>query len=255
MIGEAKSEIVRLQEDLWMGLLSWPALRCINVVQMRKLQLKAEVDASAIYAVPRNGKAGCGVLVEMPTIIVEHPASPGPQELLMVTCAVIEEPNLNLEPSSGTLMDAESVGRLVKKFMHGWFIRQKGELYAQRSAMTPTEDFPGLVAYRVGGAIQLAEDIWPRLTAASVASPAPFTVELQPAEDADDEVKIYFTTDGSLPGSENPEAKLYEGAITAAGNSVVRWCCWTEGNCLPSAVEEAWVDADGTVRHPTLGTT
>ncbi len=255
------SEMVRIQEDLYYGLRSWWALADVNVVQMRKLTMQAEVDASAIYATPRSlpdgqpgGRSGVGILVEMPTVIVEHPAGPL-QEQLAVTCAVIEEPNLNMNPDSGTRLDAESVGRLIRRFMHGWFLRNQGEFYSQKTAMVPTEDWPGLVAYRIGSAIQLAEDVWPRVTAPAIAQSGADGFMLSPAS-GEEAAAIYYTLDRSYPGSGNPAAVRYAGGtvwVTSGVETRVRWGAELSG-CMNSAVEEAVVDEEGVVHHPMLGT-
>ncbi len=165
------NDFVELQEDLTQGLLAEPGLRFINVVQYRKLRLQSEIDWSTVYTTPRNGRAGCGILVEMPAFEVLHPNVSGPVGNLVLSCVALEEPNLNFGPATGTQMSAEAVSRFILDSSHQWEIGGAGVMSAVREAIRGlwrTEDlrgvmgpgtlrdaiwdaqrFEGLVAYRV----------------------------------------------------------------------------------------------------------
>jgi hypothetical protein len=94
-----EADFVELQEHLYYGLLSESLLSNINVVLYRKLRLGSEINLDAIWQTPRNGKAGCGILVEMPALRVLHPNVSGPPGSLEISCAVLEEPNSNFSPA------------------------------------------------------------------------------------------------------------------------------------------------------------
>ncbi len=238
-LAEQKNAVVQIQEDLTYGLLSWDALDRINVVQERKLRMRAsedaDVDVSSVWTTPRNGRSGCGVLVEMPTIEVAHVAGPGPQLILVVSLLVLEQPDENMSPTKGTLLDAETVARLGLRFLHGWFLASKGEIYPQRQPIQPaSEDWPGLIAYRVACGMFLVDEGWQRLSTPTV-SEAGLLVTLTPPGDHPDAV-VYYTTDDSLPGSGTPGAVVYTEPFAVPSGTVVRFGAYKEGY-LPSAID------------------
>jgi len=240
------NDFVQLQEDLTQGLLCESALQYINVVQYRKLRLQSEIDWSAIYAAPRNGRAGCGIVVEMPTFEVLHPNVSGPVGNLVLSCVVLEEPNLNADPATGTQMSAEAVSKFILDSSHQWEIGGVGVMAAVREAIRGlwrTEDlrgvvapgslrdaiwdaqrFEGLVAYRVKLQMQAA--------GRPVARASQPTAQQQQAEVtlacATEGAEVYYTTDGSFPGPGNPRAAKYRGPFQASG-SVVRYAAYRGG--------------------------
>lgn len=232
------TDLVQLQEDITLGLQSWDALANINIVQDRKLRLQQQTDAALICLALRNGRKGCGVLVEMPTIEVPHQAAPGPQTQLVVTAAVVEDPTINLAAKTGTLLDAETVARFVLMFLHGWLLEGKGELFADQRAIEPTRDFPGKVAYRVACPVKLQDTVMQRLSTPSIAEPTPLTLSLT-SDNPDAE--IYYTTDGSFPGQANPVAVQYADPFAVEAGTLVRWAAFKPG-LLPSAVGSATIN-------------
>jgi Chitobiase/beta-hexosaminidase C-terminal domain len=239
-------DFVQLQEDLAQGLMGESFLRFINVVQYRKLRLQSELDWSAVYALGRNGRAGCGVLVEMPAFEVWHPNVAGPVGNFVLSCVVLEEPNLNFEPGTGTQLSAEAVSEFILESSHQWEIGGVGVVSAQREAIRGlwrTEDlhaavgqgslreaiwdaqrFQGLVAYRVKFQLQAAAMPWTR-----VAPPVLHQQQLDLILTcATGQAAIYFTTDGSYPGPGNPRAVLYAGPFQTAA-ATLRYAAYAAG--------------------------
>ena len=241
-----RTNLESLQEEWAQGLLSEPALARINIVQYRKLRLRSETDWTTVYTTPRQGRVGCGVVVEMPTFEVLHPGVPGPVGNLVLSCVAVEEPNLNLEPTAGTGLSAETVAQFILESSHQWEIGGLGVMSALKEAIRGlwrTEDqrgmvgqsslrdvvweaqrYHGLVAYRVKLQMQAAGVPLPR-----VATPAAQSSEAGVAlscatEDAD----IYYTLDGSFPGPGNSQAVNYQGPV-AAGGATVRYAAYKEG--------------------------
>ena len=217
-------DYVQLQADVAGALLSDPGLSLVNVVQYRKLRALSEVDASAIYAVPRSGKAGAGVLVEMPTLEVPAPNLPGPSGQLVVSCAVIEEPNLNMEASSGTLLAAEEVAQMVLDILHGLVIEGTGSLYADRSAIKPAEEFQGLVAYRVSLRLMSLRPQSDRVATPTITENGLNVTMACGTAGAD----MYYTQDGSFPGPGNSAAVKYTQTFAVTG-AVLRWAAFKAG--------------------------
>lgn len=220
---------VQLQEDVAQALLSCDLLASVNVAQYRKFRLQSEIDWSALWQTVRNGRSGCGVLVEMPTFDVVHPNLPGPEGSFKFSCAVVEEPNLNLEPSGGTLLSAEDVAQIVLETLHQLVIDGTGSFYAFGRAIQWTDDFGGgLVAYRV-----TLEMRCPRTPRAQVAIPtileAAGLVTLTCTTAGAD---VFYTEDGSFPGPSNPGAVKYAAPFDVSGLEApasVRWAGFKEG--------------------------
>jgi hypothetical protein len=209
-----EADFVRLQSDLYEALLSEPLLSTINVVLYRKLRLESVINLDAIYLTPRNGKAGCGILVEMPSLRVLHPGVSGPPGSLEISCAILEEPNLNFAVPAGSFQSAESVSRLVLDSSHLWSDAGIGVMSASREAIQPVEDFgPGLVAYRVRWALQETKTQIPR-AAAPAASVDPDT-QLLTVSCGTAGAQICYTLDHSFPGPGNPLALFYAAPVPA----------------------------------------
>ena len=229
------TDLVRLQEDLAQGLLSEPALACIQIVSYRKLRLRSEIDWSAVYTTPRQGRAGCGVVVEMPSFEVLHPGVPGPVGNLVLSFVVVEEPNLNLEPATGTGLSAETVAQFILDSSHQWEIGGVGVMSAVKEAIRGlwrTEDvrgmvgqsslrevvwdaqrYHGLVAYRVKLQMQAAGVPLPRV-ATPIAQASGAVITLSCATEGAD---IYYTLDAGFPGPGNEGAVKYQGPFAATG--------------------------------------
>jgi hypothetical protein len=240
------SDMVRIQEDFTQGLLSEPALRFINIMQYRKLRLRSEIDWSGVYTTPRQGRAGCGVVVEMPAFEVLHPSVPGPVGNLVLSCVVAEEPNLNMEPETGTCLSAEAVAQFILESSHQWEIGGVGVMCAVREAIrgiARTEDphgtvgerslrdmfwdaqrFRGLVAYRVKLQMQAAGAALPRV-ALPVAQEDGVEVTLSCATDG---AVMYYSMDAGFPGPGNERAVQYEGSFEMSG-SVLRYAAYKPG--------------------------
>ena len=249
------NDFVELQEDLTQGLLAEPGLRFINVVQYRKLRLQSEIEWSSVYTTPRNGRAGCGILVEMPSFEVLHPNVSGPVGNLVLSCVALEEPNLNYGPGTGTQMSAEAVSRFILDSSHQWEIGGAGVMSAVREAIRGlwrTEDlrgvvgqgtlrdaiwdaqrFEGLVAYRVKLQMQAA--------ATPVARVSPPAAQAQPAgvglSCATAGAEIYYTSDGSFRGPGNPRAIKYSAPFQATG-SVLRLAAYKPGMFRSSVLRQ-----------------
>ena len=216
--------LVQMQADAAGALLSDDRLSAVNVVQYRKLRAQSEVDASAIYAVPRNGRAGAGLLVEMPTLVVPKPNLPGPSGQFVVTLVALEEPNMNQEPTLGTMVAAEDIAQIVLEILHGLVIEGVGALYADERPIVPADEFPGLVGYRITLRLATLRPQMERVATPSIAEDAlNVTLACTTAEAA-----IYYTQDGSFPGPGNEAALIYANTFAMSG-TVLRWAGYLDG--------------------------
>jgi hypothetical protein len=218
------NSFVQLQYDLEQMLLSADALTNTNVVAYRKLRLQSEIDWSSIWTNPRNGRAGCGVLVEMPAFEVQSPNVQGPIGDLVLSCAVIEEPNLNYEPTGGTLLSAEQVCQIILDQAHQWAVVGSGVLYADVRAIADAPEFQGLLAYRVRLKLKQSRVQTQRVALPTVSESA-LTVTLACATPG---AAIYYTQDGSFPGPSNPGATQYQAPFQQTGQTL-RYCAFCLG--------------------------
>ena len=231
------SELVELQDDLFGYLSGWAALDSINIVQYRKARVSGEFELSMIHLTPRNGRSGCGILVEMPEILSAQGNAPAPQDVVQISAVAVEDPVTNFG-DTGTQMDAESVARLVRRAFHALLIEGRGELFQAPVGIRPAEEFEG-IAYRVTARLLMVDDDISRVTLPTI-SEAGGVVTL-----ANDPVTptatIYFTTDGSHPGPANDQATIYTAPFTVNPGTVVRWCAYY-GDWLPSDIGRATIN-------------
>ncbi|MDE2099110.1 MAG: chitobiase/beta-hexosaminidase C-terminal domain-containing protein [Patescibacteria group bacterium] len=218
-------DFVQLQNDVTNALLCAENLETVQVAQYRKLRMQSVIDLSSIWMNPRNGKVGCGLLVEMPTFDVTAPNLPGPEGDLGLTVVVLEEPNINMEPTSGSQIAAEEAAQWVLDTLHGLLIDGVGALYADRNAIREASEFTGVVAYRVAFRVKAL-----RPQTGRVATPTITETNLEVTFTCNTPgATIYYTTDGSFPGPSNPAAIQFDGNLFTFSGSALRWAAYAPG--------------------------
>jgi hypothetical protein len=222
------TNFLQLQEDAQMCLLCSEQLVNVNVVQYRKMRMQSEIDFSALYQTQRNGRGGAGIMVEMPRYETVNPNSPGPERMLLIDLLCVEEPNTNMEPTSGTEVSAEELADFVLEELGDIGIEGIGELYPDRKTITPAQDLDaGLVGYRVTMVVWDVREKRVRVPLPSIAEDAGLVTLTNQAgfEDAN----IFWTQDGTFPGEANPGAVKYTGPFDASAISRVRWRAYQAG--------------------------
>jgi Chitobiase/beta-hexosaminidase C-terminal domain len=228
------NSFVKLQYFLEQMLLSADALASVNIVAYRKLRLQSELDYSTVWQTPRNGRSGCGVLIEMPSFRVDKPNVPGPIGDVVQTCAVLEDPDMNLAPATGTLLSAEEVAQTILDLAHQWGIDGVSSLYADYQAIEDAKEFQGLLAYRVNFRTMMTRQQTQRCAQPTISETA-LTVTLTCTTP---NAAIYYTQDGTFPGPSNPGAALYAAPFLQTGQELY-WCAFAPGY-NPSAVGYAF---------------
>jgi len=93
------------EEALYYALKSNDLFAQLNIVLERRFRVDKEVALAAIWQTVTNSATGCGVLVEMPKLLVPQPNSQ--VNHLLFGAVVFEERNINWTPGTGTLHSAE----------------------------------------------------------------------------------------------------------------------------------------------------
>lgn len=217
--------LVKLQQDWALKLLSEPALARINVVQLRQMVVESRIDVRLITRTARNGRSGCGIIVEMPTFSVPSASAPGPAGAFDLTFLVVESPVVNHAAATGTLQSAEEVAMILLDLGHRFFVRDTAEFSAARQAMEPAEADPGHVAYRVRLSFLHTPTPSARVATPDIAEAGGVVTLTCATADAD----IYLTTDDSFPGPGNPVAALYAGPVPVEWGTILRVAAYKDG--------------------------
>lgn len=217
----------QLQSDVLHKLLSESLLDNVNMVSLRAIQAMEAADdptkitaAMMVWTTPRNGKVGAGLIVGMPTIESVQPSVSGPERTLNLPVAIFEDPILNGYGENKVGLTAEEIVDLVESILHQFGIEGLGvSLYPKRS--TPNTDTQGIIRYDT---TLIAE--MPRSAITQCAIPTldenAGTITLTGAAGED----VYYTTDGTFPGSGNPTAILYAAPFVIAAGTTVRWAAY-----------------------------
>jgi hypothetical protein len=233
--GTAMSDIVQLQDYLYLGLRSCALFDAFNVVQEKEYLASSVIKAESLWITPRTagGKVGAGLLVKMPALTVPKPNSL--QRNLLASIVAIENRNINLM-KNGTGVACEDLAELALDFMFGWVMGFSSALSPEAGGVAPAPDElngPGLVCYKAQLSLRrehravarcdvpvlsMADGLWQMANGARTPDAA-----------------IYYTLDGTMPGAENKAAVLYAGPLGLAAGQVITFAAWRE-DLLPSHV-------------------
>lgn len=213
------TDIVQLQNDVYAALNSSYRLLNVNVKQFRKMVIESQIDSKLIYLSTRNGRTGAGVLVEMPLFGVDKPNVSGPILQLTLPILVVEQPTINMSATTGTLKSAEEIVQDVLDALHLLHIEGVGLLTAASDAVSPANEIPGVVAYRVNmqtmsSSVQTVRPQRPVIEVTDLV--ATLTCSTDGAE-------IRYTTDGSYPARVgNPGSFEYVAPFEVESGDVIR---------------------------------
>lgn len=231
------TNFVQLQNDFAHALLGDAWLANVNVITRHALLLadlkRADRETAAevlAYLTPRNGRKGCGIIVEVPEVSVASGNLPGPEFDLVLTCLILEDPITNNGPTTGSLKPADQVAQRIIEIAHAWGVEPLGEFYCKGSTLTAAKDFEPLRGFRCRCNLKLPRTQTTRTALPTIAETGG-AITLTVASGA----SAYYTTDASFPGPGNPGATLYTAEFTVATGTVVRWAAFADDQ-LPSSV-------------------
>ncbi len=239
------TDFIRPQNDVAHVLLSDEWLNNVNIVTRdriiadeSKLPDKTLALEVLAYITGRNGRHGCGVIIEKPGIDVENPNLPGPEMFLRISLLIVEEPLANNSAALGTLLPADQVAQRCLESLHGLAVEGMGELWADRNAIVPTEEVGG------GGLREFRVNLRARLQRAQSERPAfpeitenAGTISLS---HTDASAVLYYTTDGTYPGPSNTKATRYADPFAVEDGTVIRAAAYVTGQTPGHATQTTY---------------
>lgn len=231
------SDILRVQEFLFNGLLSCDLFSQFNVVLEREFLAQNDLEFNSIWQAPRkhHGPVGIGLYVEMPKLEIPKPNSL--QRNLVVSVGVIEERNMNMTAGAGTGVSAEELAELALDLMFGWMLGLSSALTPEVGAVRPAPDLikgEGLVVYRASVSLRREHRPRTRCDVPTIVEGPVGTFALVNGANTPD-AAIYYTLDGQFPGVSSATAKLYSGPLQLAVGTKILYAAWRAG-FLPSHI-------------------
>lgn len=199
--------IERDQEDFHQRLLADNFLSEVPVLLQRKGVTDSDIaEALATLNERAPGKLGAVIVVLMPALTPESTDNPNPNYNVTLTVQVIENPLLNGDANGGIGLSCEQIARRVRQLFQ-LFAPGNGKTW-WLSDMAPAEVAEGSISYAVtfsrkGGDNMPGKLELPRCR---INKQGEVTIEQAAVELLS---KIYYTTDGTYPSSQNPSAKPY----------------------------------------------
>ncbi|MGA2749126.1 MAG: FN3 associated domain-containing protein [Verrucomicrobiota bacterium] len=223
------AQIESVQPDVCNKLLSEAYFQNVAIFTIREKRLESEVNKALAGLKGRNGKGGASIEVLMPTLKAPKADTAGPVCTLEQRFVVKEQPTVNLG-ANGTGLTAEQIAVAIAQTFQLFFLG--GPL--QGFYVAPT-----FYEYAKGGAdapylcVEVTLQATFVLTAlartlAPAATAAAQTVSLADRQPGGGST-IYYSTDGSFPGSGNPNAIIYTTPFTVASGTIVRTAAYYPG--------------------------
>lgn len=200
--------ILLFQSVVLAKLLAEPALININSVSLRAVQVSSEAEIKRVWLKARNGKAGAGVVVGIPSVEHNFPNVAGPERKLLLPVSVFAQPSVNALASTGTGLEAEEIVDLIDALLARFQVEGLGTIYCD-ATMPNLETAAGVIRYDMIFVCENARDEITRCEPVTLAEAPALTLTLTCATAG---AAIYYTTDGSLPG---PDAATGLAAGTA----------------------------------------
>lgn len=226
------TDFLKVQRFVAHALLSDEWLENVNIVtrdyiiaNASRLPDKTLAEEVLVYITPRNGRKGCGIIVEKPEFNVASPNLAGPQGDLILTCLVLCDKISNEGPTTGSNRPGNQVGQRILEVCHSWRIHPGGAFYADTNALQEAKDFEPLDAWRVRLRMKL-----PRNQNVQVAEPTITADGLEitlacPTADAE----IFYTLDDTMPAHQrggNPGSIRYTVPFIVESGDIVNVCAY-----------------------------
>jgi len=229
-------DLIQIQNDVFGLLMSAPQLAVVNIVNERKFIMQQEIEVDAIWQTLRNGKSGCGILVEQPDVITDSPNVTGPPQSVQLSFVCFQNGDAAFT-DMGSGLFAEQMEQFVIDALHLQNIGGLGSLVVRGNFSSPARDYPGINARRMRVSMTPFNTNQTQRTAPVVATVAAYICTLTCSTAG---AVIYYTLDGSFPGNTsvaidplsvsvaspgtpiNPNSILYTAPFAVASGQVLR---------------------------------
>lgn len=215
-----------LQDDLTDMLLNHAPLNKIGVTQERKFLVDSAMAIDALWLTPRNGGQGTGIVVEdvRPQV---NAKSDGKVFDLICGFVILAERNMAMTPDIGCMLQPEQVEAVVISLLNGKVLQPYGQLCGSGQIGGPANDWiddnKGIYARRVSLKF-LNAPIQTDTCDPVIITNAAGTISITSGSAADG-LQIYYTLDGSFPGSDNslyPASTLYSAPFAVDAGTTIR---------------------------------
>jgi len=220
--------LLQLQEDLTAKLLSEAALAKVNIVSLRKLLIDSTVDVSMAWLTPRAGKLGTGIVVGMPGFTEELKETGLSDVTVEVPIFCLEYPPSAQSAASGSRLTAPELAVIARRLLRGWVIEGVGSFFTEGQAIqpdAPPPDHDDVVCHVLTVKLRLRQVADTRCARPTI-SEAALAVTLTNVTSG---ATIYYTKDGTFPGSGNSAALVYAAPFAVTSGTVVRWAAYKSG--------------------------
>ena len=216
------SQIESVQPDVYYKLLSEPWFRNIAIFKIRGKRLDSEVNRALTGLAGRNGKGGASIEVLMPALKSALPDTAGPVCTLEQKFIVKEQPAVN-QGANGTGLSLEQIAVNIAQTFQLFYLGGPMQGFYSAPEFYQYQAVPDDVSFLALAVTLQATFTLTALTRtlAPAASAAAETVALTDQQPGGGSV-IYYTINGSFPGSGNPNAVVYANPFTVPGGATVR---------------------------------
>lgn len=214
----ANAKFLRTFQDHTLArLMGCTALQYVSIASMRKQVLVKPESRVAPHMAGRNGKVGAGLVIGLPLGDPTDADIPGAQMTVTLPIEILVADDLSLVLSNGAGITAEEIVVIVWQQLNQFLNQALGSGNWYVDGFDPIEDRKGAYGYRLALAVRFAVDQPERCSApTSVINAGMATLTTVTAG-----ATIYYTLDGSYPGSGNAAALVYAAPFAVASGQTI----------------------------------
>ena len=190
-------DLIQIQNDVFGLLMSAPQLQTVNIVPERTFVIAQDIKRDAVWQTVRNGKSGCGILIEEPEVVSDSPNVSGPPQSVHLSFVCCQNGDAAFG-SLGSGLFAAQVEQFVIDALHLQNIGGLGSLQVKGNFSSPARDFPGINARRMRVSMTPFNVAQTRRTEPVIAAISNGLCALTCATGG---AAIYYTVDGSFPSN------------------------------------------------------
>lgn len=176
--------------------------------------IQTRIDQALAGVRKKANKAGASVFVAMATADATDSNAPGPRLDFEIMVRVEEVPTINMGPS-GTRKSCEEIALRVAQLGHLFNPGRGNVLYCAPQALTPQDNDAGKVIIDVTFRQKCGVEGLGKVSTPSFAPFGGAALQEVAMVCATDGATIYYTTNGTLPCSANPDAQTYTAPFIA----------------------------------------